>query len=160
MAAKIKKGDRVVVLTGKDKGRTGNVLKVLPSENRVVVEGVNMVQRHTRPSQADPQGGIKNKEASLHLSNVAIADANGKATLANARSLTDRWAAVGSDVRKLTDDPKFMDGIRNVSVGLGKFFDELYPAQMEAARDRAARKQGHPDHPPAAAGPSARPAAP
>ena len=79
MAAKIKKGDRVVVLTGKDKGRTGNVLKVLPSENRVVVEGVNMVQRHTRPSQADPQGGIKNKEASLHLSNVAIADANGKA---------------------------------------------------------------------------------
>ncbi|HBI18117.1 MAG TPA: 50S ribosomal protein L24 [Brevundimonas sp.] len=80
MAAKIKKGDRVVVLTGKDKGRTGNVLKVLPSENRVVVEGVNMVQRHTRPSQADPQGGITNKEASLHLSNVAIADANGKAT--------------------------------------------------------------------------------
>ena len=75
MAAKIKKGDRVVVLTGKDKGRTGNVLKVLPSENRVLVEGVNMVQRHTRPSQADPQGGIKNKEASLHLSNVAIADA-------------------------------------------------------------------------------------
>lgn len=80
MAAKIKKGDRVVVLTGKDKGRTGNVLKVLPNENRVVVEGVNMVQRHTRPSQLDPQGGIKNKEASLHLSNVAIADANGKAT--------------------------------------------------------------------------------
>ena len=80
MAAKIKKGDNVVVLTGKDKGRTGNVLKVLTAENRVLVEGVNMVQRHTRPSQADPQGGIKNKEASLHLSNVAIADANGKAT--------------------------------------------------------------------------------
>ena len=80
MAAKIKKGDRVVVLTGKDKGRTGNVLRVLPTENRVVVEGVNMVQRHTRPSQADAQGGIKNKEASLHLSNVAVADANGKAS--------------------------------------------------------------------------------
>ena len=80
MAAKIKKGDRVVVLTGKDKGRTGNVLKVLPSENRVVVEGVNMVQRHTRPSQADPQGGIKNKEAALHVSNVAIVDSNGKPT--------------------------------------------------------------------------------
>ena len=80
MAAKIKKGDRVVVLTGKDKGRTGNVLKVLPTENRVLVEGCNMVQRHTRPTQADPQGGIQNKEASLHLSNVAIADANGKAT--------------------------------------------------------------------------------
>jgi len=80
MAAKIKKGDRVVVLTGKDKGRTGDVAKVLPTESRVVVTGINMVQRHTKPSQGDPQGGIKNKEASLHLSNVAIADANGKAT--------------------------------------------------------------------------------
>ena len=80
MAAKIKKGDRVVVLTGKDKGRTGDVTKVMPTENRVVVQGINMVQRHTKPSQGDPQGGIKNKEASLHLSNVAIADANGKAT--------------------------------------------------------------------------------
>ena len=80
MAAKIKKGDNVIVLTGKDKGRTGQVLKVLPAENRVVVQGINMVQRHTRPTQADPNGGIKHKEASLHLSNVAIADANGKAT--------------------------------------------------------------------------------
>ena len=80
MAAKIKKGDRVVVLTGKDKGRQGNVLKVLPKDSRVVVEGLNMVQRHTRASQADPQGGIKNKEASLHLSNVAIVDSKGKAT--------------------------------------------------------------------------------
>jgi large subunit ribosomal protein L24 len=80
MAAKIKKGDRVVVLTGKDKGRTGDVARVMPTENRVVVTGINMVQRHTKPSQGDPQGGIKNKEASLHLSNVAIADANGKAT--------------------------------------------------------------------------------
>jgi len=80
MAAKIKNGDNVVVLTGKDKGRTGKVMQVLPTENRVVVQGVNMVQRHTRPTQADPQGGIKHKEASLHLSNVAIVDANGKAT--------------------------------------------------------------------------------
>ena len=80
MSAKIKKGDRVVVLTGKDKGRQGNVLKVLPKDERVVVEGLNMVQRHTRASQADPQGGIKNKEASLHLSNVAIVDSKGKPT--------------------------------------------------------------------------------
>ena len=80
MAAKIRKGDRVVVLTGKDKGRQGSVLKVLPKESRVVVEGLNMVQRHTRPTQLDPQGGINNKEASIHLSNVAIADANGKPT--------------------------------------------------------------------------------
>ena len=80
MAAKIKKGDRVIVLTGKDKGRTGNVAKVLPKDNRVVVGGINMVQRHTRPTQADPQGGIKHKEASLHLSNVAIVDSKGKPT--------------------------------------------------------------------------------
>jgi large subunit ribosomal protein L24 len=80
MAAKIKKGDRVVVLTGKDKGRQGAVLKVLPKDDRVVVEGLNMVQRHTRPTQVDPQGGIKNKEASLHLSNVAIVDSKGKPT--------------------------------------------------------------------------------
>ena len=80
MSAKIKKGDRVVVLTGKDKGRQGAVSKVFPKESRVLVDGLNMVQRHTRPSQGDPQGGIKNKEAPLHLSNVAIVDSKGKAT--------------------------------------------------------------------------------
>jgi large subunit ribosomal protein L24 len=80
MAAKIRKGDRVVVLTGKDKGRQGAVLKVMPKEERVLVEGLNMVQRHTRPTQTDPQGGIKHKEASLHLSNVAVVDSAGKPT--------------------------------------------------------------------------------
>ena len=80
MAAKIKKGDRVVVLTGKDKGRQGSVSKVFPKESRVLVGGVNMVQRHTRPSQGDPQGGIKNKEAPIHVSNVALVDSKGKAT--------------------------------------------------------------------------------
>jgi large subunit ribosomal protein L24 len=80
MAAKIRKGDRVVVLAGKDKGREGTVAKVFPKESRVLVSGINMVQRHTRPSQADPQGGIKNKEAPIHLSNVAVVDSNGKPT--------------------------------------------------------------------------------
>ena len=80
MAAKIKKGDRIVVLAGKDKGREGVVAKVMPKDERVVVTGLNMVQRHTRPTQFDPQGGIKNKEAPLHLSNVAIVDSQGKAT--------------------------------------------------------------------------------
>ena len=80
MAAKIKKGDRVVVLTGKDKGRQGNVLRVFPKEQRVVVEGLNMVQRHTRPTQFDPQGGIKNKEAPIHVSNVAVVDSKGQPT--------------------------------------------------------------------------------
>ncbi|MFZ5670000.1 MAG: 50S ribosomal protein L24 [Pseudomonadota bacterium] len=80
MAAKIKKGDRVVVLTGRDKGKTGDVVRVFPTESRVVVGGLNMVQRHTRPSQADPQGGIKHKEAPIHVSNVALVDSKGKPT--------------------------------------------------------------------------------
>jgi large subunit ribosomal protein L24 len=80
MAAKIKKGDRVILLAGKDKGRTGNVTLVMPKDARVVVQGLNMVQRHTRPSQGDPQGGIKHKEASVHVSNVAIVDQTGKPT--------------------------------------------------------------------------------
>ena len=80
MAAKIRKGDRVVVLTGKDKGREGVVSKVLPKDERVVVSGLNIVQRHTRPTQFDPQGGIKNKEAPIHLSNVAVVDSKGKPT--------------------------------------------------------------------------------
>ncbi|HLK23540.1 MAG TPA: 50S ribosomal protein L24 [Caulobacteraceae bacterium] len=74
MAAKIKKNDRVVVLAGKDKGRQGAVVRVFPKEGRLVVSGVNMVKRHTRPSQTDPQGGIRNKEAPLHISNVALVD--------------------------------------------------------------------------------------
>ena len=80
MAAKIKKGDRVILLTGKDKGRTGNVVQVMPKQGRVVVQGLNMVQRHTRPSQGDPQGGIKHKEASVHVSNVAVVDSAGRPT--------------------------------------------------------------------------------
>jgi large subunit ribosomal protein L24 len=80
MAAKIKKGDRVILLTGKDKGRTGQVTKVLPKADRVFVSGVNLVRRHTKPTQADPQGGIKTHEASIHVSNVAIVDSNGKPT--------------------------------------------------------------------------------
>jgi large subunit ribosomal protein L24 len=80
MAAKIKKGDRVILLAGKDKGRGGQVTKVMPKEGRVIVGGLNLVQRHTKPSQADPQGGIKSKEASIHVSNVAIADSSGKPT--------------------------------------------------------------------------------
>ncbi|MGH7024159.1 MAG: 50S ribosomal protein L24 [Caulobacteraceae bacterium] len=80
MAAKIRKGDRVILLAGKDKGRTGQVAKVMPKAQRVVVGGLNLVRRHTRPSQADPQGGIKTKEASVHVSNVAIVDSAGKPT--------------------------------------------------------------------------------
>ena len=72
--AKIKKGDNVVVLSGKDKGKTGTVAKVMPKEGKVVVEGVNMIARHRKPSQANPQGGIDRYEAPMHIAKVAIAD--------------------------------------------------------------------------------------
>lgn len=87
MAAKIKKGDRVVVLAGKDKGKTGDVLRVMPKQSRVVVSGVNMVKRHTAPSQMNA-GGIVEKEASLHVSNLAHADPkDGKPTRVGFRVL-------------------------------------------------------------------------
>ena len=73
MASKIKKGDKVVVLAGRSKGQTGEVLKVLPKENRAIVQGVNVVKRHQRPSQMS-EGGIIEKEATIDLSNIAIMD--------------------------------------------------------------------------------------
>ncbi len=79
MAAKIKKGDKVVVLAGRDKGRTGEVIQVMPKDEKALVRGVNIVKRHQRQT-ANQEGGIISKEAPIHLSNVAIADANGKAT--------------------------------------------------------------------------------
>src|SRR6478752_704552 len=78
--SKIKKGDKVVVLSGKDKGRTGEVVKAMPKEGKVVVSGVNVHARHRKPTQQSPQGGIERKEAPLHISNVAIATADGKPT--------------------------------------------------------------------------------
>ena len=90
MAAKIRKGDRVVVLAGRDKGRQGAVLKVFPRDERVLVEGLNIVHRHTKPSQGDPQGGIKNKEAPMHVSNVAYVDSSGKPTRVGFRMEGDK----------------------------------------------------------------------
>ncbi len=77
MAAKIKKGDKVVILAGKDKGKSGPVLQVIPSESRAVVQGLNLVRRHTKQT-ASQDSGIYTREAPIHLSNLAIADANGK----------------------------------------------------------------------------------
>jgi large subunit ribosomal protein L24 len=80
-AAKIKKGDTVVVLSGKDKGKTGEVTRSLPKDGKVVVAGVNVATRHKKPSQANPQGGLEKIEAPMHVSKVAIADPkSGKAT--------------------------------------------------------------------------------
>ena len=73
-AAKIRKGDTVVILSGKDKGKTGEVIRSMPKESKVVVSGVNVAARHRKPSQVNPQGGIERKEAPLHVSKVAIAD--------------------------------------------------------------------------------------
>ncbi len=73
-AAKIKKGDRVVVLSGKDKGKTGDVTKAMPKDGKVIVSGVNIITRHRKPSQANPQGGLERVEAPMHISKVAIAD--------------------------------------------------------------------------------------
>ncbi|MEX6634002.1 50S ribosomal protein L24 [Hyphococcus lacteus] len=80
MAAKIKKGDKVIVLAGKDRGADGEVIQVLPKEDRVIVRGVNMIKKHQRQSQTE-QGGIISREASMHISNVALKDpSTGKAT--------------------------------------------------------------------------------
>ena len=79
-AQKIKKGDKVVILSGKDRGRTGEVTKAMPKENKVIVSGINVHARHRKPSQLNPQGGIERKEAPLHVSNVALATKDGKPT--------------------------------------------------------------------------------
>ncbi|MGQ5701087.1 50S ribosomal protein L24 [Sandaracinobacteroides sp. A072] len=86
--AKIRKGDRVVVLAGKDKGREGEVLRSMPKDGKVIVSGINMIARHTKPSQSDPEGGIKRREAPIHVSNVAIKDPQ-----------TGKAARVGFEVR-------------------------------------------------------------
>jgi large subunit ribosomal protein L24 len=89
MAAKIKKGDRVVVRTGRDKGKAGEVLQVMPKDERALVKGVNVVVRHQRQTQTQ-EGGIIRKEAPIHLSNLALADpASGKPTRVGFQILDD-----------------------------------------------------------------------
>ncbi|GAB5481973.1 50S ribosomal protein L24 [Sphingorhabdus sp. EL138] len=72
--AKIKKGDTVVVLSGKDKGKSGEVTKVMPKDDKVIVAGANVAVRHRKPTQANPQGGLERREAPMHISKVAVAD--------------------------------------------------------------------------------------
>ena len=80
-AAKIRKGDKVVVLSGRDKGKTGEVTASMPKDGKVVVSGVNVATRHRKANQTNPQGGLERKEAPMHISKVAIADPkDGKAT--------------------------------------------------------------------------------
>ena len=104
-AAKIKKGDSVVVLSGKDKGRTGTVLQVLPKGSKVVVDGLNVAARHRKPSQANPQGGIDRRPAPMHISKVAIATADGKPTRVRFETGKD-----GSKVRVAVKTGEKIDG--------------------------------------------------
>ncbi len=87
--ARIRKGDSVVVLSGRDKGMSGNVLKVIPKEDRAIVQGVNMVTHHQKQSAAE-EGGIRRKEAAIHMSNLALADPkDGKPTRVGYKTLND-----------------------------------------------------------------------
>jgi phospholipid/cholesterol/gamma-HCH transport system substrate-binding protein len=135
--------------------------QIFLKDGRTLVGGLNDVVRRTDPIVANltsASGSIRHAsadaaQASLSARRLAASLDNPKtvadlqATLANARRLTDQWQAVGGDVRKLTGDPKFLDGIRAVSVGLGQFFAELYPAPVDAAKERAGRGPARQDKP-------------
>ena len=105
MAAKIKKGDNVVVLAGRDKGRSGEVLQVMPKDERAIVRGINLVKRHTRQTPQQ-EGGIISKESTIHLSNLAIADpSGGKASRVGFKFLED-----GRKVRFAKRSGEVIDG--------------------------------------------------
>jgi len=105
MAAKIKKGDKVVVLAGRDKGRSGEVIQVMPKDGRAIVRGVNIVKRHQRQS-VKQEGGIISKEATIHLSNLALADPkDGKASRVGFKILDD-----GRKVRVAKHSGEMIDG--------------------------------------------------
>jgi len=94
MAAKIRKGDNVIVLTGRDRGRRGEVIQVMPDEGRALVRGIHMVKRHQKQS-ATQEGGIVSKEASVHLSNLALADPkDGKPTRVGFKMVGDKKVRV------------------------------------------------------------------
>jgi len=105
-ALKIKKGDKVVVLSGKDKGKTGEVLRSMPKDMKVVVSGVNVHARHRKASQANPQSGIERKEAPMHVSKVALADPkSGKPTRVRFETNKD-----GKKVRVAAKSGELIDG--------------------------------------------------
>ena len=104
-AAKIRKGDQVVVLSGKDKGRTGTVSKVMPKDGKVVVDGINVAARHRKPSQANPQGGIDRSPAPMAISKVDIAGKDGKPTRVRFETKKD-----GTKVRVAVKSGETIDG--------------------------------------------------
>lgn len=101
----VRKGDQVVVIAGKDKGKKGQILEAYPSEGRVLVEGVNMIKRHTRPNQAHPQGGVVEREAPIHASNVMVVDPkSGEPTRTGKKILKD-----GTKVRYAKKSGEILD---------------------------------------------------
>ena len=105
MAAKIRKGDQVIVLKGRDKGKKGEVVRILPKENRAVVQGVNMVKKHQRPTPNDP-GGIKTEEAPINIANIAMVDPkSGDATRVGFKVMDD-----GRKVRVARKSGEVIDG--------------------------------------------------
>lgn len=105
MAAKIKKGDTVVIIAGKDKGKKGQVTRVAPAEGKVIVTGVNVVKRHTKPTQDNPDGGIRTFEAAIAVSNVAMIDpSSDKPTRVGFKTLKD-----GKKVRVATKSGEVLD---------------------------------------------------
>ena len=134
---------------------TADETKKLTKDGQVFLKDAQvLVNQLTRSAtKLDPilaninTASVDTAKATRHIKNLTAAldkpktVADLQATLTNAKQLTDRWSAVGGDVRKLTDDPKFMDGIRSVSAGLGKFFEDLYPAQTQAAKERDDQKR-------------------
>ncbi|MEB3170095.1 MAG: MlaD family protein [Synechococcaceae cyanobacterium] len=141
--------------TARETEKLSRDAQVFLKDGRTLVGSLNQVVGRTDPILTNVTAATRNIEvasadaakASRSARNITAALDNPRsladlqATLANARRLTDQWEAVGGDVRKLTGDPKFIDGIRSVSVGLGRFFEELYPAQTDAARAKEQREQ-------------------
>lgn len=131
---KIKKGDQVVVLTGKDKGAKGEVQKVIPAKNRIVVQGVNVVKKHQKPTQFS-QGGIVNKELSIHASNVALIDPkSGEATRVGFKTLED-----GKKIRIARKSGEEVDGTATGKAVKSKSDKEA--AGKDAVAKAAAKKK-------------------
>ena len=133
---KIKKGDEVIVLTGRDKGTKGEVTKVLPAQNRVIVQGVNVVKKHQKPTQF-AAGGIVEKELSIHASNVAIVDSkSGDATRVAYKTLKD-----GKKVRVAAKSGEELDGISPVKKVANKKAAAKKPAAKKAAPKKDENKE-------------------
>ena len=105
--AHVLKGDNIVVLAGKDKGKTGRVLRIVTAKNRVLVQGIGMIKKHVKPNpQANIKGGILQQEAAIHLSNVALIDGNGKATRVTIRETNGKRERVAKTTGELIAYPK------------------------------------------------------